>query len=282
MVYPKKAWAADNLTAPTTLQGLLDFSAKLKSEGKTPWCMGISSPPATGWPATDWIENLVLDYGGTAKYQQWVNHTIKFDSPLVNQAATYYSKIFSTSGWVDGGQKAISGIPFGTAGNPMFQAKPGCYMFKQGNFITQSGFFPANILKDIDNQVGVFQFPGVTATAKPVEGGGDLAGLFSGNSAAAKTILKFMFTAGFGGSAAKAGGYISPFKAFDQSNYPNNLTKQMANIAYKASSFAFDASDQMPAAVGSGSFWVQMTKWISGSTSQGAALKAIDASWPTS
>ena len=280
--YPKQAWAADQLTAPTTLQGLLDLSAKLKSEGKTPWCMGTSSPPATGWPATDWIENLVLDYGGAAKYQQWVNHAIKFNSPLVNEAATYYSKIFSTPGWVDGGQHAISGIPFGTAGNPMFQTKPGCYMFKQGNFIAQSGFFPANILKNLDSNVGLFQFPGVTASSKPVEGGGDLAALFSGNNAAAKTILKFMFTPTFGTSAAKLGGYISPFNAFPQADYPNDLTRQMANIAYKATSFAFDASDQMPAAVGSGTFWTEMTKWISGSENQQAALKAIDASWPTS
>ena len=280
--YPKKAWAADKLTPPTTLDSLLSFSQQLKSSGKTPWCMGISSPPATGWPATDWIENLVLNYGGTKQYQQWVDHTIKFDSPLVKKAADYYAKIFSTPGFVNGGQKAIGGIPFGTAGNPMFQAKPGCYMFKQGNFITQAGFFPANVLKDIDNQVGVFQFPGTTAASHPVEGGGDLAALFSGNNDSAKKILKFMFTPTFGTSAAKAGGYISPFKSFPQTAYPDNITRQMANIAYKATSFAFDGSDQMPGAVGSGSFWVQMTKWVGGNTSEDAALKAIDASWPKS
>jgi alpha-glucoside transport system substrate-binding protein len=54
----------------------------------------------------------------------------------------------------------------------------------------------------------------------------------------------------------------------------------MAQIAYAATSFVFDASDEMPGAVGSGSFWREMTSWIGGETSLDSALRAIDASWP--
>ena len=36
----------------------------------------------------------------------------------------------------------------------------------------------------------------------------------------------------------------------------------------------------MPGAVGAGSFWKEMTAWISGTEDRDAALSKIDASWP--
>ena len=109
-----------------------------------------------------------------------------------------------------------------------------------------------------------------------------MAALFSKDNAAAKTILKFMSTKTFGADDAKLGGYISPHKDFDLANYPNATTKTIAQIAYKATAFGFDASDAMPGAVGSGSFWKDTTAWISGGMTEDEMLKAIDASWPAS
>ena len=81
-------------------------------------------------------------------------------------------------------------------------------------------------------------------------------------------------------SSRLPGGTRRSFKSFALSNYPDEVARKMAKIAYNATSFAFDASDQMPGAVGAGSFWRQMTAWIGGHSSLDAALKAIDASWP--
>ena len=279
--YPKKAFEAAGYTVPTTLDELTALSNKIKANGTTPWCMGIESGTATGWPATDWVEDLVMRYGGLDTYNQWIAHTVKFNSPVVKQAADYYQSIFATSGFVNGGRKAITGNNFGTAGNPMFSDKPGCFLFKQGSFITGKGFFPDKVLADIDNQVGVFYFPGKTATDKPVEGGGDVAGLFSGSNDSAKQVLKQMFTPSFCGDCAKSSSYVSPFKSYSLSNYANKLTAQMASIAYQATGFGFDGSDQMPAVVGSGSFWKEMTAWINGSEDEQTALKNIDNSWPS-
>jgi alpha-glucoside transport system substrate-binding protein len=129
----------------------------------------------------------------------------------------------------------------------------------------------------------VFPFPPAKAGGdNPVEGGGDLAGLFSGNNDAAKTILKYMTSQGFGAEAAKGGTFLSPRKDFPMNNYPNTITQEIAKIAYTSTVIAFDGSDQMPGAVGSGTFWREMTSWISGQTSQANALKAIDTSWPKS
>ncbi|MDP9221462.1 MAG: carbohydrate ABC transporter substrate-binding protein, partial [Actinomycetota bacterium] len=128
---------------------------------------------------------------------------------------------------------------------------------------------------------GVFGFPPAQAGGdNPVEGGGDLIGLFNKNNKAAQTIIKYMSTKDFGASAAKAGQLISPHKDFDVSNYPTQTVRDIAQIAYKSTAFGFDGSDAMPGAVGSGTFWKDMTAWISGGKSLDAALKDIDASWP--
>ena len=45
--------------------------------------------------------------------------------------------------------------------------------------------------------------------------------------------------------------------------------------------FRFDGSDQMPGAVGAGTFWKGMTAWISGQQDLDEALKSIEESWPS-
>jgi len=280
--YPKKAFDAAGYTAPKSIPELLALTDKIRASGKAPWCLGIEAGTATGWPATDWFEELVLKYGGIQQYNDWVSHKVKFDSPLVRQAADTFSKIAFTDGNVLGGRKSIASNAFQTAGNPMFKTPPGCFMYKQGNFIVAKGFFPDSVIADADNQIGVFGFPPATAGGdNPVEGGGDLAGLFSKDNEAAKTILKYMSTKDFGAADAKTGNYISPHKDFDQANYPNKTLKDIAQIAYSSTAFGFDGSDAMPGAVGAGTFWRNTTAWISGQMSLDQTLKGIDASWPS-
>ena len=53
-------------------------------------------------------------------------------------------------------------------------------------------------------------------------------------------------------------------------------------ILKNATTFRFDGSDAMPAAVGAGSFWKEMTAWVAEGKSNQAVLDAIEASWPAS
>ncbi|MBA2951097.1 ABC transporter substrate-binding protein [Streptomyces himalayensis] len=279
--YPKKAFEAAGYTAPKTLDELNTLTTKIKADGKTPWCLGIESGTATGWPATDWFENLVLKYGGIDKYNEWISHKTKFDSPLIRQAAAQFQKIAFTDGNVLGGRKSIASNAFGTAGNAMFKSKPGCYMYQQGSFIT--GFFPKSVQKNLDSEVGVFGLPPATAGGEnPVEGGGDTASIYK-DSPAARKVMKLLAATDLGTTAASNGSsFISPHKDFPLGGYPLKTTQSIAKVAYDSTGFAFDASDAMPAAVGSGTFWKEMTAWISGQESLDDALKNIDASWPAS
>ena len=278
--YPKKAWDAAGYKTPTTIDELNALTDQLRQAGKTPWCLGIGSDAATGWPATDWFEDLILRYGGTQGYDDWVSHKTKFDSPLVRQAAAEFEKLAFTSGNVLGGRKAISSTSFQTAGNPMFDSKPGCWMYKQGSFIT--AFFPKAVQADMDNQVGVMYFPSANGTDKPMLGGGDMAMLLK-NTAGGQAAMKLLSDKNIGDVAVTNGSsFLSPHKDFDPTKYKGAIPQQVAKFVIASTAFRFDGSDAMPGAVGAGTFWKDMTSWISGQESLDTALKNIDASWPPS
>jgi alpha-glucoside transport system substrate-binding protein len=280
--FPKKAVQAAGLTtAPQTMPDLSALTNKIAATGTTPWCFGIGAEAATGWPATDWVENLmVIDYG-TDVYNQWVTHKIPFNDPKVLAVLNQMEALVLAPGHVNGGRKSVAANPFGTAGNVMFDNPPGCYMYRQGNFLTQPGFFPDAVVKDLDNSVGVFPMPGKTAQSKPVLGGGDMAGLFSAKNDSAKKLIQYLTSTEFQNAAiARSDSYLAPRKDADLSGYKSETSKNFANIQNHATEWVFDGSDQMPGEVGSGSFWREMTSWISGQEDAKKALDNIEASWP--
>ena len=279
--YNKPAWEKAGYPIPKTIDELNQLTEQIKADGGTPWCMGIESDTATGWPATDWFEDLIMRYGGADGYNSWVSHETPFDSDLVRQAAAEFETLMFTDGNVLGGREAISSTNFGTAGNPMFdEGGPSCWMYKQGSFIT--GFFPEDIVKNLEENVGVFGFPPAEAGGEnPVLGGGDLAVLLS-DSEDAKTAMTLLAKTEVGNEAPgiPASTFLSPHKDFDSSLYPNSLAADAADVAYNASVLLFDGSDQMPGEVGAGSFWREMTAWISGQQDLDTTLTNIDESWP--
>jgi alpha-glucoside transport system substrate-binding protein len=241
--------------------------------------MGIEADTATGWPATDWFEDLVMRYGGVDGYNSWVKHETPFDSDLVRQAAAEFEKLMFTEGNVLGGRKAISSTGFATAGYPMFgKSGPNCWLFKQGSFIPN--FITEGTGASLD-EIGAFGFPPAEAGGEnPVLGGGDLAVLLS-ESDDAKTVMKLLADPELGVEAAPKSSFISPHTTFDLGLYPDDLTAQMARVAYDSSAFLFDGSDQMPGEVGAGSFWREMTAWVSDDQDLDTTLTNIDESWPS-
>src|SRR3954447_18618443 len=124
--YPKKAAAAAGLTTPpATLDDLFTLTDTIAATGTTPWCFGIESGAATGWPATDWVENLMLINNGIDVYNQWVNHEIPFNDPKVLDVLNQMDSLLLADGMTNGGRSSIAANNFNTAANPMFDTPPG-------------------------------------------------------------------------------------------------------------------------------------------------------------
>ncbi|NEM91047.1 ABC transporter substrate-binding protein [Galbitalea soli] len=287
--YDPAAFAAHGYTVPTTDEELTALEAKIKSDGAGyPWCVGAESGAATGWPMTDWLEEYVLRYGGLDQYNKWITHDVLFNSDLVKKAAAKVQSEILDPGQVNGGGKAIATTNFGKAGNQLFVSgkdKGQCFMMRQGTFIAD--FFPDNIKAEIAKKdttnINVFPLPTPSdAVTSGTLGGGDLVGAFNTN-AATKKVVQYLVSKEFGtnGYAGQAI-FLSPHTSFDSSLYtsPFQAAAQKAVAASKV--FGFDASDQMPGAVGAGTEWTDLTAWTTGQKTLDAVLQDIDSSWPKS
>lgn len=283
ILYPKKAFEEAGYAAPESLDELTALADQIKADGGTPWCLTMESGDATGWVATDWIEDLVMRYGGVDAYDDWVSHEIPFDDEVVREAASYFEDVALTEGNVLGGPDAITATPFTEAAKPMFDAQgPSCWLLKQGSFFVGPDFLPEKVYADLDKELGVMGFPPAEAGGEnPVLGGGDLAVLMS-ESDDAKTAMRLLAESDIGNEAAPGSSFISPHTDFDTSLYPNETTRTIAEVAYEASAFRFDGSDSMPPEVGAGSFWREITAWLNGDQDVETALTKIEASWPAS
>lgn len=285
--YNPAAFAAKGYKVPTTDKELTDLTNKIKADGAGyPWCVGIESGSATGWAATDWLEQYVLDFGGLDTYNKWITHDVKFSDDVVVKAAKKFADIALTDGNVNGGGPAIATTNFGVAGNQLFvdgKANGQCFMMRQGSFIAD--FFPDNIKAQIQkadfSNVDFFALPTPDGAENGVLGGGDLVGAFT-DDASTKAVLNYLVSKDFGSNGyASQAIFLSPHSGFDSSLYTSQFQTKAADVVAKASIFGFDASDQMPGAVGSGTEWSSLTEWVTGQKSLEEALKAIDDSWPT-
>ncbi|MCP4165304.1 MAG: extracellular solute-binding protein, partial [Chloroflexi bacterium] len=138
--YPKAIFDEAGYEVPTSWDEMQTLMDTIVSDGDTPWCVGIESGAATGWPATDWMEEFMLRTTSLENYDAWVEGTLPFSSPEVKNAAETLATIWFNPDYVFGGTDTIVSTGFGDSPAAMFEDPPKCWLHKQGNFIT--GFFP--------------------------------------------------------------------------------------------------------------------------------------------
>jgi alpha-glucoside transport system substrate-binding protein len=273
--YPKAQFDAAGYTVPTTwaeLQALMD---QIAADGDTPWCIGIESGAATGWPATDWMEEFMLRTTSLENYDKWTSGQLPFNSPEVKHAAEVMTDLWQDK-YVYGGRAAIATTFFGDAPLPMFEDPPKCWLHKQGNFITS--FFPADAKAGVD--YSFFYFPGIDdAYGKPVLVAGDIWAAFS-DRPEVMAVMEYFTKGEHLKTWMQSGGAIAPHKDADLAWYGNDIERGVAAIIQDATAVRFDGSDLMPGQVGAGSFWTEMTSYISGKSDLDTALANIDATWP--
>jgi alpha-glucoside transport system substrate-binding protein len=274
--YPKKEFDAAGYTVPTTWDELMALTQQIADDGDTPWCIGIESGAATGWPMTDWIEDVMLRTTTLENYDKWVAGTLKFDSPEVRHAIDIVTQIWFNDTFVYGGRASIPTTNFGDSPKPMFEVPPKCWLHRQGNFITT--FFPEGLEAGVDYDF--FYLPPIDpAYGKPVLGAGDIYAMYNDRPEVRAVIQYFSMGESLKGWV-EAGGAIAVQKDASLDWYGDLVTRKVAEMIQNATAFRFDASDLMPGAVGAGSFWKSMTDYVSGSIDLDTALKQIDESWP--
>lgn len=274
--YPKPAFEAAGYQIPETWDELLALSDQILADGTAPWCIGIESGGATGWPGTDWIEDIMLRTASPEKYDQWTRGELAFNSPEVTNAFEVMSDLWFKEGYVLGGTTGILSTNFGDAPLPLFDDPPSCYMHRQASFIPN--FFPEGTQVGVD--VDYFYLPPIDPQfGKPVLGSGNLISLAK-DTPAGREVVKFLITGESVRAEVEAGNVIAPHSDASLDWYPSDVTRGFAEILQNADTFRFDGSDLMPGAVGAGSFWTGIVNYVGGEDLD-SVLTTIDASWPS-
>ncbi|HEY7225425.1 MAG TPA: extracellular solute-binding protein [Micromonosporaceae bacterium] len=254
---------------PKTWDDLKTQGAANKGNAQAMWCLGIENGAASGWPATDWIEDIVLRTAGPDVYTQWYNGKVKWSDPRIKNAFDIY--VNDVVNQTYGGRQTAAATSFDVAGDPLFANPPGCEFLHQASFITGFSQFKAH---QAGTDYNFFPFPDIdTQYSGAVEGAGDLFGMFH-DTPAARSLMKYLVTAQAQDIWVKIGGALSANK--NATDYPDDISKRSAQILTDAKFFVFDASDSMPSAMND-AFWRGMVALTSGSATEDKVLADLDA-----
>ena len=223
----------------------LNTTARAAATGETKqWCIGVESGGDSGWPGTDWIEDIVLRQAGPEVYDGWVAGTTKWTDPAIKAAWETFGDAVANAYNTPNG--FVNATNFGKAANPMFADPPGCLLHHQASFITD---FFKNEAKAAPEAYSFFPFPDIDpAYAGSVTGGGDLFGMFN-DTPQARSLIQYMLTADAQQIWVERGGFISANKGVSLDAYPDESSKASAEILANAQTFRFDGSDLMPNAM---------------------------------
>lgn len=273
--YPIPEFQEAGYEVPETWDEMMDLTAQMAEDGNTPWSIGIESSGATGWVATDWLEDIMLRTVTPEKYDRWVEGELDFNSPEVKRAMNIMGEIWKNPDYVLGGVNSILTVPFGDAPNPLFRDPPRAYLHRQASFITD--FFPEDAV--VGENVDFFYLPPIDEEeGNPVLGAGDIFAAFEDRPEVG-AVMRYLTTGRSIKPWVESGGVVAPHKDAKLSWYPTEANRRYAEILQNADTFRFDASDMMPGQVGAGAFWSQMVNWVNGKPLE-ETLQAIDESWP--
>ncbi len=261
--YRPDQFAAKGYEVPTTWAEMEELMDKMVANGDTPWAIGLESGAASGWPATDWIEDIMLRTAGPDVYDQWVDHEIPWTDPRIKEAFEVFGKIVTNSDYVYGGPVTVLSTNFGDSVAELFTDPPRAMMHRQASFIT-SFIQDANPNVKIGEDVDFFAFPMIKPEhGNPMLGGGDMVAQFT-TTPEATAFMNFLASAEAQEIWVSELGKLGTNNKINPAVYPDDLTREMARVLNEADVFRFDGSDSMPAAVGSGAFWEGTLMYVGG------------------
>jgi alpha-glucoside transport system substrate-binding protein len=274
--YNPKNFQSKSYNVPKSWNDLLTLQSTIKSGGTTPWCIGLESGAASGWPGSDWVKEIVLSQSGPTVYDAWWQGKQKWSSPEIKLAWQTWGNILGPGDSnVYGGAPTMASTNFGDAPTPMFQTPPKCYMHNQASFIT-SFFTSANPSLQAGTDYNFFPLPDITASfAGAHVVAGDAWSMFN-NTPQAKQMIQYLTTAEAQSIWVKRGGKISPNKQVSLNDYPDALSKSTASILVATAIGKYDAGDLMPADM-KNAYWSAVLKFAANQGQLDSILAGLDA-----
>ena len=267
--YNKKVFTG---TAPKTFDELLAINPSQYGAQKL-FCAGFESGAASGWPASDQIDNIIMRQSGETVYTNWVQGKQKFSSPEIKLGYQTFLKEVSAANVYGGANTALS-TNFGKAGDPMFKTPPGCLFLEQATFIPsffQQDFPSLNLKAGTDFDFFAHPSMGNTQYDGNVNGFYDNFAMYN-DTPAARKLMVYMASKDAQQIWVNDGGTLGAIKSL---NYTDPVFKNAASVAASAKNLLVTAGDFMPSDMQK-AFWQSLLNVTNNPGSLNAELAHLD------
>src|SRR6202171_3340220 len=265
--YNKKVFTG---TAPKTFDEMLAIDPSKYGAQKL-FCAGFESGAASGWPASDQIDNIIMRQNDASFYTNWIQGKVKFTDPQIKLGYQTFLKEVSAAN-VYGGSNTVLTPNFGKAGDPMFKTPAGCLFLEQATFIAdffKQDFPGVTAGTDFD----FFGQPtmGVSANDGNVNGFYDNVAMYN-DTPAARKLMQYLATAQAQQIWANDGGSLGAIKTL---NYTDPIFKRAAEVANTAKNLLVTAGDFMPSDM-QAAFWKSLLDVTKNPSSLDSVLSHLD------
>ena len=273
--YDPKVWQQKGYTVPKSWSDMMTLQNKMKSNGDTPWCMAVESGASSGWAGSDFHKEIILSAAGPDVYDKWWQGKQKWSSNEIKQTWTTFGSILgSGDSNVYGGANYVVNTNFGDVGGPMFQSPPKCMMLNQASFIT-TFFTKANPNLKPGEDFKFFPLPDVNSKyAGAHVGAADAWSMFR-DTPQARELLRYLVTPEAQAVWVKIGGKLSPNKRVNLNDYPDQLSKDVAQVLVNTKIFKYDAGDLMPTDM-KNAYWSAILQFIQDQSKLDSILANLD------
>jgi alpha-glucoside transport system substrate-binding protein len=259
----------DPLTADSSFQDLIDLSDQIVADGKTPWSHGEFANGGTGFPGTDWIQQILLNEAGEDVYDGVIDGSTPFTDDAVKDAWEKFGDVSLTDGYVvQGGADVINATSFIDATFPPFESPPTAAMYYLGGFA--SGFIAEQFPDAVPGEdFDFFPFPGGAVT-----GGATVVYAFNSDDATC-SYLSHLASAEAQQIWVDRGGFTSVNSGVGLDSYPDVVAQAQAEQLTTAETFRFDLDDAIGGDL-QAAFFTGVTDYLADPDSLDSILQGIE------
>ncbi|MFG3135748.1 carbohydrate ABC transporter substrate-binding protein [Streptomyces sp. NPDC048211] len=206
------------------------------------WCVGMGDDGASGWPGSDWIEDLILQRAGPVLYARWATGDMPWADGPVRDAWTTWARMLAQD--PDAAGRMLLADHRGPAGGHGLLFGGGCDLEHQGSFARAFYGDRSGRAAFADSAP---LLPGGPYTVKAHEVSADFAALFGGGGAA-RDLIRRLASRDAQEDWGRKGGVFSPNAAVPPKD--GAVDKEVSRrFTDQRVPLCLDASDVMPAAV---------------------------------
>jgi alpha-glucoside transport system substrate-binding protein len=235
-------------TDPTTWSQITDWTAKTAAGGQTPWCVGLESGPASGWPGAVWVEQFVLQQAGPDVFDRWWQGELPWTSPEIRNAFEQFGRVATDPKQVSGGPTAALTTSFNLSPQGLVAKPPSCYLHVQADFLGNALAQEVPGVKPVTD-INFFPFPALTpANSGSVEISGEVLALLK-DTPQGRAFMRYVATPEFSALVAGTGQWIAANRQTALDAYTTELSRRAAQVYASAKTVRYAAQTAMPLAM---------------------------------